>query len=212
MKYNMKGNGKKYYATGGSMGDVPLGEQEDYNMIGEGGSHEQNPQGGVPYGMNQDGTQNMVEEGEVTVGNNVFSDRIQLSTELCQQLGLPEGTTPAQAMQQIEALYEQGQIKDEEFQEIQEIIFQDQEAQKQSGAEAMSPEQPQQPPMEGLDPSQLQGGAMPPEMMQSGGMPQGSQMPPDMAMQQGGQQPMEGITPDMVQGGSYAYGGRRYCR
>lgn len=47
-----------------------------------------NPQGGVPYGVNQDGSQNMVEEGEVSVGNNVFSYRIAISPELYQQLGL----------------------------------------------------------------------------------------------------------------------------
>ena len=129
----------------------------------------------------------MVEEGEVSVGNNVFSDRTAISPELCQQLGLPEGTSPAQAMQQIEALYEQGQIGDEEFQEIQQIIFQDQEAQKQGevGEEEGVPQ-------EGITP----------EMM--GQMPQ---MPP----QQGGipQQP-EGITPEMMQGAAptYAYGGR----
>ena len=187
---------RRTYAEGGSMGTpIPLGEQEDYNMVGAGGSHEENPQGGVPYGINQDGTQNMVEEGEVTVGNNVFSDRIQLSPELCQQLGLPEGTTPAQAMQQIEQLYEQGQIGNDEFQEIQNIIFQDQESQKQ-GEEI----QQEMPPNEGISP----------DMIQGANMPQGGGMPPEMMQQQGA--PMtpqnEGIQPEMVQG--YAYGGRMW--
>ena len=131
-RHALGGRTSRLYATGGSMGDIPLGEQpNDYNMINEGGTHEENPMGGVPYGVNQDGSQNMVEEGEVTVGNNVYSDRVQLSPDLCQQLGLPQGTTPAQAMQQIEQLYEQGQLQDEEYQEISDIIFQDQENQKQ---------------------------------------------------------------------------------
>lgn len=160
----------RLYAVGGTTGEqIPIGEQPDYNMVGAGGSHEQNPQGGVPYGMNQDGSQNMVEQGEVSVGNNVFSDRTAMSPELCQQLGLPEGTSPAQAMQQIEALYEQGQIGDAEFQEIQQIIFEDQEAQKQGAMpqEGISPEMmgmPQQQPMpmqnEGISPEMMQGGAM----------------------------------------------------
>mgnify|MGYP007101846813 CR=1 FL=1 len=202
------GRTSRLYATGGTMGDIPLGEQpNDYNMINEGGTHEENPMGGVPYGVNQDGSQNMVEEGEVTVGDNVYSDRVELSPDLCQQLGLPQGTTPAQAMQQIEQLYEQGQLQDEEYQEISDIIFQDQENQKQGGEQGAPPEGMEQPPAEGLDPSQLQGGAMPPEMMQGAPMPpeamQGA-MPP----QQGAPMPpQEGITPDMVQGGSYAYGG-----
>ena len=93
------GRTSRLYAVGGLTGEqIPIGEQpEDYNMVGAGGSHEQNPMGGVPYGVNQDGSQNMVEEGEVSVGNNVFSDRTAISPELCQQLGLPEGTSPAQA-------------------------------------------------------------------------------------------------------------------
>lgn len=37
----------------------------------------------------------MVEEGEVSVDNNVFSDRTQMSPELCQQLGLSEVTNNA---------------------------------------------------------------------------------------------------------------------
>lgn len=192
-EYAYGGRTTRLYAVGGLTGEqIPIGEQpEDYNMVGAGGSHEQNPMGGVPYGVNQDGSQNMVEEGEVSVGNNVFSDRTAISPELCQQLGLPEGTSPAQAMQQIEALYEQGQIGDEEFQEIQQIIFEDQEAQKQNVGQSYQQGEVggEGVPQEGITP----------EMM--GQMPQ--QMPP----QQGGipQQP-EGITPEMMQG--YAYGGR----
>ena len=202
---SLGGRTTRYYAVGGTTGEqIPIGEVEqpnDYNMIGEGGSHEQNPMGGVPYGVNQDGTQNMVEEGEVSVGNNVFSDRTQMSPELCQQLGLPEGTTPAQAMQQIETLYEQGQIGDEEFQEIQQIIFQDQEAQKQ-GAEDNIAQMQQEMPSEGIQPNMMQGASMPPEMIQQSAPPM---QPP---MQQGA---AEGIQPEMVQG--YGFGGRRWgCR
>ena len=188
----------RYYADGGAMGQIPLGEQmpEDYNMVGEGGMHEENPMGGVPYGINQDGSQNMVEEGEVSVGDNVFSNRSQLSPELCQQLGLPEGTTPAEAMQQIEQLYEQGQISEEEFNEVQQIIFQDQEQQKQN--EPSSYQQGQvggqgvpMPQNEGIDPSMIQGAPMNQQQM-------------DPSMMQN-----EGIDPSMF-GQQMAYGGYRW--
>lgn len=181
----------RLYAVGGTTGEqIPIGEQpEDYNMVGAGGSHEMNPQGGVPYGMNQDGSQNMVEQGEVSVGNNVFSDRTAISPELCQQLGLPEGTSPAQAMQQIEQLYEQGQIGDQEFQEIQQIIFDDQEAQKQNVGGSYQQ-------------GQVGGEGITPDMMQ------GQNMPPQAMLQQSAP---EGIAPEMVQGGAYAFGGRRRC-
>lgn len=181
----------RLYAVGGTSGEqIPIGEQpEDYNMVANGGSHEQNPMGGVPYGMNQDGSQNMVEQGEVSVGNNVFSDRTAISPELCQQLGLPEGTSPAQAMQQIQQLYEQGQIGDQEFQEIQQIIFDDQEAQKQNVGGSY---QQGQVGGEGITPDMMQGQNMPPQAMPQQGAP-------------------EGIAPEMVQGGAYAFGGRRRC-
>lgn len=180
--YGGRVNRPIYYADGGAMGMIPMGEQpEDYNMVGAGGSHEQNPMGGVPYGVNQDGSQNMVEQGEVSMGNDVFSDRTQLSPELCQQLGLPEGISPAQAMQQIEQLYEQGQISEDELKEVQQIIFQDQEMQKQNMGGSYQQGQVGGPGVqnEGIDPNM--------------GMP----MDP-MAMQQGQN---EGITPDMIQGG-----------
>lgn len=188
--YSQGGHLNRYYADGGAMGQIPLGEQmpEDYNMVGEGGMHEENPMGGVPYGINQDGSQNMVEEGEVSVGDNVFSNRTQLSPELCQQLGLPEGTTPAEAMQQIEQLYEQGQLSEEEFQEVQQIIFQDQEQQKQNDPSSYQQGQVggqgvPMPQNEGIDPSMIQGAPMDQQQM-------------DPSMMQN-----EGITPDMVQGG-----------
>lgn len=149
---------RRLYAAGGSMGMIPMGEQEDYNMVGAGGSHEQNPMGGVPYGMNADGSQNMVEQGEASVGNQVFSDRSSLSPELCQQLGLPEGTSPSQAMQQIEALYEQGQISDEEYQEIQNVIFQDQEMQKQNSGASYQQGGVGGPGVEGIDPNMVGAG------------------------------------------------------
>ncbi|MCQ2974648.1 MAG: hypothetical protein MJ211_07530 [Bacteroidales bacterium] len=72
--------GKKYacgghkYAYGGETEDVgmPLNMPQGYNAINEGGMHEQNPNGGVPYGMNSDGSLNLVEEGEASVGNNII--------------------------------------------------------------------------------------------------------------------------------------------
>lgn len=43
-----------------------------------GGSHEQNPHGGVPIGTGSNGKMNTVEEGETKFGSYVFSDRISL--------------------------------------------------------------------------------------------------------------------------------------
>jgi hypothetical protein len=49
------------------------GSAKDLVRFDEGGTHEQNPNGGLPIGNG-----NTVEEGETKIGNYVFSDRIGL--------------------------------------------------------------------------------------------------------------------------------------
>lgn len=48
------------------------------NFIKSGNSHEQNPIGGVPMGVAEDGTPNLVEEGEVIWNDYVFSNRLKV--------------------------------------------------------------------------------------------------------------------------------------
>lgn len=45
-------------------------------IIGNGGTHEENPMEGVPMGVAPDGTPNLVEQGEVKFNNYVFSNRL----------------------------------------------------------------------------------------------------------------------------------------
>ena len=47
-------------------------------MVGTGGTHEQNPNMGVPMGMAPDGMPNLVEEGEVIYDDYVFSNRLKV--------------------------------------------------------------------------------------------------------------------------------------
>jgi len=53
------------------------------NEVNAGGSHEQNPNGGVPHGMGANGQQNTVEEGETSFNFGedkfIFSDRLSLT-------------------------------------------------------------------------------------------------------------------------------------
>lgn len=46
-------------------------------VIGEGGTHEENPNGGVQYGIGQNGKPNLLEEGEVEWNGKVFSARVK---------------------------------------------------------------------------------------------------------------------------------------
>ena len=65
---------------GGSMNgmDLPTGMQS-YDA---GGTHEENPNGGVQVGVDQQGNPNLVEEGEFRWGDYVFSDRIEIDPDI----------------------------------------------------------------------------------------------------------------------------------
>jgi|TARA_B110000881_G_scaffold219338_1_gene240943 hypothetical protein len=70
-------------ALGGSVNDlVTKGGENDLIEFEGGGTHEQNPLGGIPIGMNNQGQMNSVEAGESKYsfkdGDYVFSDRIKL--------------------------------------------------------------------------------------------------------------------------------------
>lgn len=52
-----------------------------------GGSHEENPFGGIPQGYNENGDLNLVEQGETKWNDYIFSDRNKLSK--AQRFGLP---------------------------------------------------------------------------------------------------------------------------
>ena len=47
-------------------------------MVGNGGTHEQNPMEGVPMGIDPNGIPNLVEEGEVIYNDYVFSNRLNV--------------------------------------------------------------------------------------------------------------------------------------
>ena len=57
-------------------------------VVGEGGSHEENPLTGVPMGVAPDGQPNLVEEGEVIFNDYVFSNRLHPSEELLKSVNL----------------------------------------------------------------------------------------------------------------------------
>lgn len=50
-------------------------------FINNGGTHEENPLGGIPFGVDAEGTPNLVEEGEVIWNDYVFSNRLQPTEE-----------------------------------------------------------------------------------------------------------------------------------
>lgn len=79
--------------------DFPL--YGDFNVIGAGGTHEQNPFGGVFQGMAMDGRPNLVEEDEVVWNDYVFSNRIKIPVSIADTYKLREGITYAEAAKKL---------------------------------------------------------------------------------------------------------------
>ena len=62
---------------------------KDYLKVNEGGSHEENPNGGVQIGVDPEGTPNLLEEGEPVYKDYVFSDNIIAEKDFLVENNLP---------------------------------------------------------------------------------------------------------------------------
>lgn len=76
-----------YAAYGGQLNQAATPES-GLVEINNGGTHEQNPLGGVPFGIGANGKQNFVEQGETAHDGYIFSKRLALPEALSQPLGL----------------------------------------------------------------------------------------------------------------------------
>lgn len=98
-QYNLKGN---IFSMGGFF---PTGIEE----ISKGGTHETNPLGGIPFGIDETGNPNLVEEGEVIFDNYVFSDRLTIpeSVKSKYKFGNKKGMTFADAASKVRKEFEE---------------------------------------------------------------------------------------------------------
>lgn len=74
-------------------------------FINEGGTHEQNPLGGVPAGVDLEGTPNLVEEGEIIWNDYVFSNRLKPTKKQLETIGFDpkyEGYTFAKIVEDVQ--------------------------------------------------------------------------------------------------------------
>ena len=90
------------FAFGGALGGYGGTWSDGLNFIKAGGTHGQNPIGGVPMGMAQDGQPNLVEEGEVIWNDYVFSNRIKMPKKLADKYKLKGDPTFAMGVEQIQ--------------------------------------------------------------------------------------------------------------
>lgn len=75
------------------LGGVLQGNGADWStgmtLINNGGTHEQNPNEGVQMGVDDQGTPNLVEQGEVKWNNYIFSNRMTIKESLLEKVSLP---------------------------------------------------------------------------------------------------------------------------
>lgn len=80
------------------------------NAFNEGGTHEENPHGGIPLSMNDSGGMNLVEEGETMYNDYIFSNSLMLDDKTAQELNIDEkyvGETLADISKDYKAMEEE---------------------------------------------------------------------------------------------------------
>ena len=81
---------KWHHAFGGDLNTHGADFSNGQIIIGNGGTHEENPMEGVPMGMDAEGNPNLVEQGEVIFNDYVFSNRLFADGSLLESFNLPK--------------------------------------------------------------------------------------------------------------------------
>lgn len=89
-KANFARNAAKWHSFGGNLNTNGADFSNGQVIVGNGGTHEENPMEGVPMGMDAEGTPNLVEQGEVIFNDYVFSNRLFADGGLLESFNLPK--------------------------------------------------------------------------------------------------------------------------
>ena len=88
------------YALGGQLSHGGIFD-DAFTTIDSGGTHETNPNNGVPIGVDSSGIPNLVEEGEVIWNDYVFSNRLKVPNKVKKKYGLKDNSTFAEAIKKF---------------------------------------------------------------------------------------------------------------
>lgn len=89
-KANFARNAAKWHSFGGDLNTNGSDFSNGQTIVGNGGTHEENPMEGVPMGMDAEGNPNLVEQGEVIFNDYVFSNRLFADGGLLESFNLPK--------------------------------------------------------------------------------------------------------------------------
>ena len=217
---------KVQHAFGGnmySMGGRAFADGGQLTQFTEGGTHEQNPLGGIPQGFAPDGKLNLVEQGEtkLNAADYVFSDQIKVSKETASLYGLPNsavGKTFADASKKANrpnSRRENDTIEQVAIQRDLENLMQAQEQQKETEKQAAIAEmQAKYPDVQIVDQAamqqadaEMQAGMQQPMMDEAAMMQQQQQMAPPA---QAPQEMDPAMMAQMQQQGMMSHGGKMY--
>ena len=136
---------KNFYAEGGSLSNS---NNSDYinniREVNNGGTHEENPNDGVPVSIGNDGFVKKVEEGEIIYNDFVYSNRLKPSEEFKKKYDL-KGDTYADCAKYAMKEFEDrpnDEISKRGLERIMSIIADNQEAQKEESKQAQIDNQP----------------------------------------------------------------------
>ena len=90
-KANFARNAAKWHAFGGDLMTNGATWDNGFTYVGNGGSHESNPNEGVQVGVDPQGIPNLVEEGEVIWNDYVFSKRLKVPRSFRDKYKLKDG-------------------------------------------------------------------------------------------------------------------------
>jgi len=134
-------------------------QNNNLTRFDEGGSHSQNPLGGVPMGQSQNGQMNTVEEGETKKKNYIYSDRLSIDENMTKEMNLPsyiKGKTFALASKAIDNKFKDrydkysSETKNtllDRLKEAQETLKQQEQQRAEQIAQSMQSNQQQVPDM-----------------------------------------------------------------
>ena len=89
-KANFARNAANWHSFGGDLNTHGSDFTSGQIIVGNGGTHEENPMEGVPMGMDAEGNPNLVEQGEVIFNDYVFSNRLFADGGLLESFNLPK--------------------------------------------------------------------------------------------------------------------------
>lgn len=184
-----------------------------YMKINEGGSHEENPNGGVQVGVDPQGVPNMLEEGEPVYKDFVFSDNIRAQEQFLVEAGLPKHFAGKLYSEIVDELFAEAEERPNDpisrngLDAMLGRVAQAQEDQKAAEEEAALLEE-----LKNMSPEEV--AALEQQLAEQMAAEKQPQMEPDVPVEVGQEMmPQEAMMPEeQVQPMGYACGGRLFAR